>query len=801
MIDSEALCYRSRDRESFLRLMAAVPQLTPMLAELLVGRGHCDPDSVHRFLSSDASALHDPSLLRNLDLAVSLLRQAMQDGRKVLVHGDYDCDGICATALLMDGLSELGVDVDYHIPDRFVEGYGLSMKAVERCREEGFGVLLSVDCGSSSHREIEAAKAAGICVIITDHHQVPDPAPEPHALVNPQHPLDNYPFKGLCGTGVAYKLLQALRGEKRDEPSHLLDLVALATIADVVPLVEENRVLVKLGLALMSQTQRPGLKALLEVTGHDLQQPVDAFQVAFGLAPRLNAAGRLEHARAGVELLRCGAWAEARQRAEELQALNEERKECEQKISNEIEERLQADPRRYSGGAIVEWGEGWHEGVIGITAGRLAEKYGVPALVIAVDGERAKGSGRSPENVDLFLAMKECEELFAKFGGHPRAGGFSLASERLEKLREDFTAAANRLRRGLAPVWIDGSLGLGQLSLGLVRGLQRLEPYGEANPRPVFLLEGVTVTGQRTVGKNHDHLQLELEQGGHRQRAIAFRQGREIDALDTQNSRYDMLCQLAVDSYRGEPSLRLQVTGIVRPKDETQEAAQTVVDRRNSRARRSELERWLEAHEFYIAICRDATKAAKAYPHLQERFWTYQGVDGPWDGMVLLTPPSSEQELAHAISLGQPQKIIVLFGRQELDEMNQAAEATFWNRDHATSVWRELRSYADRLGDLESTLGKLSSRLPLSRAVVGEILGAFLETGALYHESGATRLQLGQGSGIKLEETQVFQLMQERRHSHQRLLQLFTGPTLGRQLKERFPQLGESQLVAVSSGV
>ena len=790
MIEVNSLRYRAVDREARLRLMAELPQLSPLVAELLVARGHQDLAAVRQFLSTSIEGLHDPFELRDMDKAVQILRAAMREGMRVLIHGDYDCDGICATALLMDGLTELGVDVDYHIPDRFVEGYGLSMKAVERCRDEGFGLLLSVDCGSSSHKEIEAAMAAGLQVVITDHHQVPASPPAPHALVNPQHPEDNYPFKGLCGTGVAFKLLLALRGESKDQPAHLLDLVALATIADVVPLVDENRVLVQHGLQILSKTERPGLKALLEAAGREADGEVDAFTVGFTIAPRLNASGRLEHAKAGVELLRCGSPDEARTQAASLHNLNEERKECEQRIGREIEERLLAEPWRYQDGAIVEWGEDWHEGVIGITAGRLAEKFGVPALVISVNAERAKGSGRSPENVDLFRAMGECGEIFTKFGGHPRAGGFSLPPDRLDELRKTFVAAVNSLRDGLAPVWIDASLGLKQVTLGLVKGLQRLEPYGEANPKPVFLLEGVTVVGQRTVGKNNDHLSLELEQGGLRQRAIAFRQGTDIDALDSQNTRYDLLCQVGLEQYRGESRIKLQVTGIVKPQASVEDIKAPVVDRRNSRARRSELEHWLGAYEYYVAICRDTGKAAKLYPDFVDRFWTYAKLDGPWDGMVLLTPPSSEEELSRAMELCRPGKLIVLFGRHELDELDRSVEATLWGRREATAVWQQLKAQPPDHTARQDVAQRLSSRLRLAAVVVEEILEAFLETGALRPVPHQTSCwTLGAGSGLKLEATRAFLAMQERRQSHLRLLQLFSGPFLQDGLAQRFPWL------------
>lgn len=796
MIDPSALRYRCEDREATLGLMREIPQLSSLVAELLVGRGYADALAVKKFLRPGPDMLHSPYLLKDMDKAVELLRDSMREGLRILIHGDYDCDGICATALLMDGLSELGADVDYHIPDRFEEGYGLSIKAVERCVQEGFGLLLSVDCGSSSHQEIEAAKEAGLRVIITDHHQVPSPMPAPDALVNPQRPDDEYPFKGLCGTGVAFKLLQALRGEEKEQPEHLLELVALATIADVVPLVEENRYLVKLGLDKLGQTERPGLKALLEAAGRESEGRVDAFTVGFTIAPRLNASGRLEHAKVGVQLLRAASQREARDLAGHLHGLNEERKECEQRIGRQIEERLQAEPWRFQNGAIVEWGEDWHEGVIGITAGRLAEKYGLPALVISVDSEKgtAKGSGRSPENVDLFRALQQCGEIFSKYGGHPRAGGFSLPVDRLERLRQEFTQAANELREGPAPVWIDGSLGLNQITFELAKGLRRLEPYGEANPKPVFLLEGVTVLSKRSVGKNGDHLQLELEQAGRRQRAIAFRQGSEIDAVDGQSTRYDLLCQVGTDIYQGLPQLSLQVTGIVRPFGTTGEFRDgPVVDLRNSRSRRSELETWLGENSLALAICRDIAKAAAAYPQLRDRFSTYEELSGPEELLVLLTPPSSEQILRATLEACRPKRVVVLFGRQELDALERSIAPTLWGRNHAIAVWGELKARKPEHTPRQELLEAIGASQRLPRSSIEEIIEAFLETGALCQPPHHSFWTLGPGSGKKLEDTRSFLAVQERRLAHQRLMELFTGPNLAARFAERFPWLAPAQ--------
>ncbi len=797
VIDSDVVKFRTAAPEVTARLRRDHPSLSPLLAELLAGRGYHDPEEAERFLSPSVDDLFDPMALRDMDRAVDILRRSLELGHRILIHGDYDCDGICATTLLLDGLTELGADVDFHIPDRFEEGYGLSMMAVDRCREEGFDLLLSVDCGSSSHTEIAAAQEAGIRVIITDHHQVPDPPPTPDALVNPQHPEDTYPFKGLCGTAVAFKLLQALRQESGVEPSHLMDLVALATVADVVPLRDENRVLVHYGLGHMSRTERPGLIALLEAAGRNPHEPVDAVTVAFALAPRLNAAGRLEHARLGVELLRTSAINHARELADTLNSLNEERKECERRISLEIEARLEADPSRWKSGAIVEFSDGWHQGVIGITAGRLAEKYAVPALVIAIDGERAKGSGRSPENVDLFQALSSCAEIFSKFGGHPRAGGFSLPTDRLDDLREGFTAAANTLRRGVAPVWADAGLRLSQIDLALATQLERFEPFGEANPKPVFLLEGVTLVGHRTVGKTRDHLQLELEQGGERHRAIAFRKGPLLSVLDAQTFRYDLLCYLQRDHFRGQDRVSIQVTHIIRPAQREPDG-KAIVDCRNVRHRRRELEAWLSGEESTIAVCRDVEKAMIAFPQFAQRFRSYQDVVVPDGCLVLLTPPSQPGELVQMMERCRPSRVVMLFGRPELENVRSSLLLESWGRTEAIALWREMKRQKMARFDLEGLTIRLADDLRYSRQVVSEVLEAFLETQALIHGKDG-RLELAPGNGQKLETTRPFKAREEREKGLEQVLALFSGPQLRQRWETQFPWLDEMSRILVGT--
>jgi single-stranded-DNA-specific exonuclease len=792
MISPSALRFRRACPQTVKDLRTQVPHLSRVVAEMLVARGHTTPEQVERFFHPSVQALHSPSLFKDMDKAATLLKDALADGKRVLIHGDYDCDGICATTLLMEALQEIGADVDYHIPDRFREGYGLSAKAVDRCVEEGFGVLITVDCGSSSVAEVQQAREAGVLTIVTDHHTVPSEAPQPDAFVNPQQSDCSYPFKGICGTGVAFKLVQALRGQSGATPEHFLDLVALATVADVVPLVDENRVLVQLGLQQLGHSRREGLTALLEVAGRTGRDVVDSFTVGFTLGPRLNAAGRLEHAKVGVELLTSRSLTESRKLATHLDTLNEQRKECERAIQEEVEIRLQSEPQRYRRGAIVEWGEGWHEGVIGITAGRLAEKYGVPTLIIATDGKKAKGSGRSPENVDLYQALKQCGALFTKYGGHPRAGGFSLKADKLEALSDAFEDASNGLRDGPAPVWVDGCLSLADADLGLVSELEGMEPFGEGNPKPTFLLEGLNIVNRRLVGRDGDHLQLELEGSGQRKRAIAFRQADLVDELRPQEYRYDVRCQLGRDQFRGNDQLKVQVSGIVRPVCQDQEDKRApLIDMRHLRARRKALTHWLAEDPDLVVLCRDPGKAETTLPEFAGRFHSYQSCPPAVSGLLLVAPPSSVEQFSDLLNERRPGRLVLLFGAQEIDREYQHHLACRWDRQAAISVWQYLRRSKNEKICFPTFQLSAEKSLRLPPEVVAEIIEAFVETEALVRLDDQ-KLAFAQANGKKLEETRAFQEQGLKAERLRELREFFSGPDVLERMSVRWTWLGST---------
>src|SRR5437660_5244054 len=412
--------------------------LSEITASVLVRRGYGDPEQARAFLAGE-QPLHDPFLLGDMEAAVARIRDAVETGQRICVHGDYDVDGICATVLAVLVLRALGADVEWHLPSRFDEGYGVSGDTLERLAGEGCGLVLTVDCGITAVDEVRRARELGLDVIVTDHHRPAEELPDcPIVATRPS----TYPFRELCGTGVAYKLGQALLGPETDTLRRHLDLVALATIADVVPLVGENRSLAIAGLRALAGTQKPGLQALMRVARVD-PAAVDAGQIGFRLAPRINAAGRLGHPGVALELLLTDDRDEARRLADRLEELNRDRQAVEDKILRaaiaQVDEWPEAKRRRR---AYVVWGEDWHEGVIGIVASRLVERYHRPVVLVAGAAGLWKGSGRSIPSFDLHGALAACAQFLERFGGHRAAAGLSIAPEQVESFAEAFAAQA-----------------------------------------------------------------------------------------------------------------------------------------------------------------------------------------------------------------------------------------------------------------------------------------------------------------------------------------------------------------------
>ncbi|HEY8776740.1 MAG TPA: single-stranded-DNA-specific exonuclease RecJ [Gaiellaceae bacterium] len=532
--------------------------LSEITASVLVRRGYGDPEVARAFLAGE-QPLHDPFLLGDMAGAVERIRTVIAAGRRICVHGDYDVDGICATVLAVRVLRELGAEVEWHLPSRFDEGYGVSGQTLERLSEEGCGLVLTVDCGITAVEEVRRASELGLDVVVTDHHRPGDELPDcPIVATRPS----DYPFQELCGTGVVYKLGQALLGAESEVLRRHLDLVALATIADVVPLVGENRSLAIAGLRTLARTQKLGLRALMKAAHVD-PAAIDAGKVGFRLAPRINAAGRLGDPRAALELLLTEDAEEARRLADRLEELNRDRQAVEDKILRaaiaQVEEWSEAKRRR---SGYVVWGEDWHEGVIGIVASRLVERYHRPVVLIAGRDGLWKGSGRSIPSFDLHGALGACSTFLERFGGHRAAAGLSIAPDSVEAFADAFAAQAEGLLgpEDLVPATVvDAVLPRdAKLTLELCEELRALAPFGLANPDVTLLAPGCELGELATVGDGK-HLRFRVQRDGRDAGgAIAFGQGTKLDRY-RREGRYDVAFRLQENHWNGTVSPQLVV--------------------------------------------------------------------------------------------------------------------------------------------------------------------------------------------------------------------------------------------------
>src|SRR5436309_5635648 len=538
--------------------LASALGVSELTAGVLVRRGYDDPAAARAFLAGEVPP-HDPFLLGDMALACERIRAVVAEGRPICVHGDYDVDGIAATTLAVLLLRELGADVDWHLPSRFDEGYGVRSETLARLADDGCGLVLTVDCGITAVAEVAEAKERGLDVIVTDHHRPAETLPDcPIVATRPSL----YPFPELCGTGVVYKLGQALFGIDSEVPRRHLDLVALATIADVVPLVDENRSLAIAGLRALARTAKPGLRALMQSAGVD-PAAVDAGAVGFRLAPRLNAAGRLGHPREALDLLLTEDEADARRLADSLEELNRERQAVEARILREAVAQVEEWPAaKRASRAYAVAGADWHEGVIGIVASRLVERYHRPVVLIAgADGDW-KGSGRSIATFDLHGALGACSGLLGRWGGHRAAAGLSIAQENVDAFAAAFAgqAAAVLAEEDLEAVTsIDAVVARkADLSLDLCAELRRLAPFGLGNPAPVLLAPGCGLAELATVGDGK-HLRFRVRRAGRDAgSAIAFGQGSRLEVLRP-DALYDVAFRLEENHWNGTVAPQLVV--------------------------------------------------------------------------------------------------------------------------------------------------------------------------------------------------------------------------------------------------
>jgi single-stranded-DNA-specific exonuclease len=530
----------------------------------VASRGYADPEDAKRFLRPRLEQLRAPSELMDLDRAVERTSRAIDAGETILVHGDYDVDGMCSTTLMVRTLRALGGHAVPFIPQRLRDGYDLTDAGVRAAREAGATLVITCDCGTSAHAPVRTLQGLGIDVIITDHHLPGGPLPEAYAIVNPQRPGCPSGDKGLAAVGVAFKIALALvraRGASDAPVFAMLDLVALATIADIAPLRGENRVMARYGLRLMQESQHPGLRALVRASGLE-QKPLTAGRVGFILAPRLNAVGRLDHALRGVELLMSASDADANRLAREFEELNTRRQEMDRAMLEQARRMVQGMNLAETYGIVLA-GEGWHPGVIGIVASRIVEEFGRPTILIALDGDEGKGSGRSISAFDLHHGIGACREHLIRFGGHRSAAGLTIARDRVDAFAQAFNAAA---RAALSPddlvpeLRVDLELPLESVTADLEALLRHLEPCGVGNPSPVFVSRDVVVAEPpRVVGR--DGLRLALQQGSRTLPAIGWGMAPLARTLDA-GSTIDVAYRLERDEWNGQSRLQARLADI-----------------------------------------------------------------------------------------------------------------------------------------------------------------------------------------------------------------------------------------------
>lgn len=542
----------SSSSEQFTKL-AKKEGLDPVAAKLLYDRGIHTSEDLHTFLHPSLDDLHDPYLLHDMDKAVDRIRRAIEDYEQILIYGDYDADGMTAASILKEVLEELGAEVQVYLPNRFTDGYGPNLSVYKYyIEQQGVSLIVTVDNGVAGHEAIAYAQEKGVDVVVTDHHSLQETLPNAYAIIHPEHPDGSYPFKQLAGCGVAFKLACALLETVHAD---LLDLVAIGTIADMVSLTDENRVMVKYGLSLLRQTERVGLQELIKIAGIDVAS-LDEETVGFQLAPRLNALGRLDDPNPAVELLTGFDEEQAYEIALLIDSKNTERKDVVQAIYDEARTMIRSDRP-----VQVLAREGWNPGVLGIVAGRLLEELQQPVIVLSIEADKAKGSARSTEAIDIFQALKDHQDLFIAFGGHAGAAGMTLEVDKLGVLSETLAAyiRENNLDQpSKSPLVLDEELDLEELTMETLKSFGKLAPYGMDNKKPVFYLKDFQVESARTMGQNNAHLKLRVTKGTATFDVVAF--GRGNLALEfSQAKQLELAVTLSVNQWNGNTSLQLML--------------------------------------------------------------------------------------------------------------------------------------------------------------------------------------------------------------------------------------------------
>ncbi len=732
--------------------------ISPLLARLLVIRGIDTPERAKHFLHVSVDQFHSPFLLDGMEKSVARIKQAIERQEPICIYGDYDADGVSSTSLMVHLMREMGATFDYYIPNRFKEGYGLNNEALRYIHSTGCKLVITVDTGISAVEQVAYGQSLGLDIIVTDHHEPPEVIPQAFAVINPKKPGCPYPFEMLAGVGVAFKLAHALLGEP---PLHLLDLAAIGTIADLVPLVDENRVIASLGLARLNHTRNVGLQALLRVCGLE-ETELSAGHVGFAIGPRINAGGRLETAEAAVKLLTVTDADEANTYAKQLDALNTERQELVQQMTEEAVAMVLADYPPESNAVLVLAKEGWNVGVVGIVASRIVEQFYRPTIVLGIDPEKgtAKGSARSIAGFDMYQALTACKELLPHYGGHTMAAGMTLPVDNLPLFRDKLQEVARAClsAEDFTPITkVDVQVELDSFGLDEVTELEALAPFGMGNPTPLLLLTDVQTSDLRKIGRDDAHLKCALVGNGKSIDAIGFKLAHVTDQMTT-NARLNVVGELSVNEWNGRRKPQLTIRDLAIPHRQvfdwrgskeklrkwqslqTDSAVLTVTFERDNYALLKELS----------AASETAAAAATAEPAAGEASSGTAGADrrtvpgfalycaqadgadddmAPYEAskvVVLYDLPKSKAALAQVLTrLPQIERIYCLFGDGQLgfDSMN------FPSREQFKQLYAMLRQFPTLQKQHVQALAK---KQQLRVDVLARMLAVFCELGFLH---------------------------------------------------------------------
>lgn len=533
-----------------------------LVANIIANRDVGTDEDIRIYLNPTREDFHDPFLFNDMEKAVNRIIKAIDNKEKVLIYGDYDVDGITSTTVLKKYLEERGLNVETYIPNRLFEGYGLNNKALDEISKQGVNLIITVDCGISGVEEISYANSLGIETIITDHHETGDILPEAVAVVDAKRKDNTYPFRGLAGVGVVFKLIQAISITlklKEKEYLKYLDFVCIGTISDIVPLVNENRVIAKLGLKLLNQTKNVGLKELIKSIGF---KEINSSAVSFGIAPRINACGRMGHQEEALELFLTNNIEEAKTITEKLNNYNYTRQEIERKIFNEALEKIKREGNTRN--TIVLSGENWHHGVIGIVSSKITEMFFKPSILICLEGENGKGSGRSIPGFDLHDALTQCKDSLEKFGGHEMAVGLTLKAKEFEKFKEEFENVAIKEETSkIVPIInVDGTIILKDLNRKTIEELKLLEPFGDSNKEPLFVYKNLKIDSIRALTEGK-HLKLTLRDTNYRINAIGFNLGHLVEEYKI-GDKIDIVGTIEINSYNGVESIQLNLKDVMK---------------------------------------------------------------------------------------------------------------------------------------------------------------------------------------------------------------------------------------------